>query len=103
MEMKDLGYTYDTTEMGPTSPDKKTKHYPSLRLEKNVPASLMSKDVGDEVELVIKAKIIEKIARTDAKDKRVTISLDVLSMGYEGKPTKKKEVSSGSQSWIDEE
>lgn len=103
MEMKDLGYTFDMSSPEVSPSGKNTKHYPSLRLEKNIPANLMAKDVGDEVELVIKAKITEKSARSSAKDKRLALSLDVLSMGYEGKPSKKKEVSSGSQSWIDED
>jgi len=102
MEMKDLGYTYDTAESMPTKSNKNEKHYPTIRLEKSLPEGLMSKDVGDEIEVKVLCRIASKSINESGGKKMQCVTLDCLKMGID-KTTKSKKgvVNQNAQSYME--
>ena len=102
MEMKDLSYTYEAPSVAKETSAKNEKHYPTLRLEKSIPMELMSKDVGDECEVKLVARISAKSINEDMGKKRMSVTLECLKMGYEkSTKTKKKDVNNNAQSYME--
>lgn len=88
MELVDMGYKVDKSEIPTEAKGEDKIRYPSLFLDNKVPDFLMKKDVGDMCRLEIIGKIVRKGINEQDDKKRENMEIEVHKMGLSGKSEK---------------